>query len=359
MRKQLSLILMTLLVLTLLTLAGCGGNSSNSQQPNKTNETVKSPEKKPIVLKYAFFAPATTFPAKQMEKWKAELEKRTNGQVKVDLFVGGTLLNAQNMYGGVQDGVADIGLSATSYEPGRFPLLGISELPSGYPNSNVASKVFYDLIKEFPPVEFKDYKIITAFCTEPGYIMVKKPVANLKDLKGRKIRISGSLTPTLNALGAAPLGMPMSEVPEALQTGVVEGLVTSREVLMDMKLAESLKYYTDYPLGVTNFIAVMNKDTWNSLPPDVQKVIDELAPEMAKWTGEYMDNHVKESLAWSQKEQGLQVTSLSQQEKDIWASKVGTIQDKYVAELQAKGLPADQYKKRLYELVKQYSNEGK
>ncbi len=346
-------LLMTLL--TALLLAGCGGESQNVQQPGNSPE----PKKEPIVLKYASFAPATTFPAKQMEKWKEEVEKRTNGQVKVDLFHGGALLNAQNMYDGVKDGVADIGLSATSYEPGRFPLLGISELPSGYPNAAVASKVFYDLLKEFPQKSFKDYKIITAFTTEPGYIMVKKSVTNLQDLKGRKIRISGSLTPTLNALGAAPLGMPMPEVPEALQTGVIEGLVTSREVLMDMKLAETLKHYTDYPLGVTNFVVAMNKDTWDSLPADVQKVIEELGPEMAKWTGEYMDSHVKESLAWSQKEHGLQVASLSQQEKDVWGSKVGTIQDKYVAELQAKGLPAEQYKKRLYELVKQYSNEGK
>lgn len=353
------ILLVTALLVMVLALMGCGGKSPDAQQSGKLSETVNSPDKKPIVLKYAFISPATTFPAKQMAKWKEELEKRTNGQVKVDLFLGGALLNAQNMYDGVRDGVADIGLSATSYEPGRFPLLGISELPSGYPNSAVASKVLYDLIKEFPPEEFKDYKIITAFCTEPGYIMVKKPAANLQDLKGRKLRIPGSLTPTLNALGAAPLGMPMPEVPEALQTGVIEGLVTSREVLMDMKLAETLKYYTDYPLGVTNFVAVMNKDVWNSLPPDVQKVIDELAPEMAKWTGEYMDNHVKEALAWSQKEQGLQVTSISQQEKDIWGSKLGVIQDNYVTELKAKGLPAEQYKKRLYELIKQYSNEGK
>jgi len=147
----------------------------------------------------------------------------------------------------------------------------------------------------------------------------------------------------------------MPEVPEALQTGVIEGMVSSREVLQDMKLAETLKYYTDYPLAVTTFAAVMNKGVWDSLPSNVQKVIDELATEMPKWTGDYLDNHVNEALAWSKKEYGLQVTTLSQEEKDTWNKKLRSVQTSYVSGLKAKGLPAEQYEKRLYELIKQYS----
>lgn len=331
--------------------AGCGGTK-------ETGKTSVSADK-PIVLKYAFFAPATTFPAKQMDKWKEELEKRTNGKVKVDLFVGGTLLNDKNMYDGVKNGVADIGLSCTTYEPGRFPLLGISDMPSGFPNSKVASSVIYDLIKKYPPEAFKDYKIITAFATEPAHLMVKKEVSGLNDLKGRQIRISGALTPVLKDLGASPVGMGMSEVPEALQTGIVEGLVSSREVLKDLKLAETLKYTTDYPLTVTTFVAVMNKETWDSLPPDVQKVIDELSLEMNRWTGEYMDNHVKEALDWSAKEYGLKITQLSEQEKTNWFNKLQPMQDKLVAELKVQGMPAEEYKKDLYELKDKYVKEFK
>lgn len=308
-------------------------------------------------MKYAFFAPANTFPARQMEKWKEELEKRTNNKVKVELFPGGTLLTAQNMYDGVKNGVADIGLSCPTYEPGRFPLLAISDLPSGFPNSRVASRVVFDLIKEFPPDAFKDFKIITAFATEPAHLMVTEPVTSLQDLKGKQIRISGALTPVLKELGASPVGMPMSEVPEALQTGIIKGLVTSREILMDLKLAEKLKYTTDYPLTITSFVAVMNKDVWNSLPPDVQKVIDDLSLEMAIWTGEYMDNHVKEALEWSKKEHGLQIITLSPEEKAAWDKILKPIQDKYVEELKAKGLPAEEYRKRLYELKEKYSKQ--
>lgn len=351
MKRKFLISILGLLLAAFMIISGCGGT--------KETGTTEGSADKPIVLKYAFFAPANTFPAKQMEKWKEELEKRTNGKVKVELFPGGTLLNDKNMYDGVKSKVADIGLSCTTYEPGRFPLLGISDMPSGFPNSKVSSSVIYDLIQEFPPDAFKDYKIITAFATEPAHLMVKKPISNLSDLKGRQIRISGALTPVLKDLGASPVGMGMSEVPEALQTGIIEGLVSSREVLKDLKLSETLKYTTDYPLTVTTFVAVMNKETWDSLPPDVQKVIDELSPEMAKWTGDYMDNHVKESLDWSAKEYGLKITHLTEQEKTNWFNKLQPMQDKLVADLKAKGMPADEYKKRLYQLKDKYINELK
>jgi len=345
MRKKLFFVLAVVLMAAFV-VSGCATSTSGSGETKLD---------KPIILRYAFFAPATTFPAKQMDKWKEEVEKRTGGKVKVELFPGGTLLTDKNMYDGVRDKVADIGLSCTTYEPGRFPLMGISDLPSGFTDSKLASRVIYDLVEEYPPDAFKDYKIVTAFSTEPAHLMVKEPVASLGDLKGRQIRISGALTPVLKDLGATPIGMGMSEVPEALQTGIVEGLVSSREVLMDLKLAESLKYTTDYPLTVTTFVAVMNKDVWNSLPPDVQKVIDELSPEISQWTAEYHDNHVKEALDWSAKEQGLQVTTLSEEEKANWFKKLQPLQDKLVSDLKAQGMPAEEYKNRLYELKDKYS----
>lgn len=119
------------------------------------------------------FCSPNTFPAIQMEEWKKRLEERTNGQVEVDLFAGGTLLEANNMYDGVENGTADIGLTSTSYEPGRFPLLSISDMPSGYKNAMVASKVTADLVNEYPPEALENFKIITTFATEPAYIQSK------------------------------------------------------------------------------------------------------------------------------------------------------------------------------------------
>lgn len=310
-----------------------------------------------ITLTYAFFAPDSTFPAVQMKKWAEELESRTDGQVEVEMFFGGSLLEANNMFEGVKNGTADIGLTSTSYEPGRFPLMEISDLPSGYPNSKVASQVVNDLMKEYPPEALEDFKTITAFATEPAYIQSLDPISNLEELRGKQLRISGGLTPVMEALGASPVGMSQAEAPEALQTGVIEGNVSSREVLMDFRLAESAKYVTDYPLTITSFVAVMNKDTWESLPDHVKEVIDELRDEMSVFTGQYLDDHVEESMKWSEESENLEVISLSEEEKEQWNTKLEEIQDNKVEEVNNQGLPGSEYKDRLYELIDKYSKQ--
>ncbi len=233
-----------------------------------------------ITLTYAFFAPAKTFPARQMTHWAEQLAKRTNGKVDVKTFPGGTLLGAKDMYDGVTKGVADIGLGSPSYDPGRFPLTSGVALPVGFPNATVASRVLWAVTKEFKPREYDGFKVIAMFTNEPGYIMSKTAVKNAADLAGMKLRAAGTGVPVLKALGAAPIGMPMPEVPQAVQTGVINGAMTSREVLQDFKLAESLKFVTDYPTVVVAFAAVMDQAKWDKLPADVKKVIDELAEEM-------------------------------------------------------------------------------
>lgn len=341
--KNLAAVLLCLALLAFL--SACG--SKDAKTTSAGQDTIE--------LSYAFFAPDNTFPAVQMKKWTEELEKRTDGKVKVTLFFGGTLLSADNMFNGVANGTADIGLTSTTYEPGRFPLLEIAGLPSGYPNSEVASQVIHDLITEYPPEALADFKLITAFATEPSFIQSIDPISNSKELAGKQLRISGGLTPVMEALGAAPVGMSQAEVPEALQTSIIEGNVSSREVLQDLKLAEYVKYVTDYPLTVTTFVAVMNKDKWDQLPEDVQKVIDELNREMTVFTGKYLDDHVKEAMKWSQEEEGLEVVSLSEAEKKKWDESLAEIQDNAAKAVDSKGLPGSEYQERINELIEKYT----
>ncbi len=311
-----------------------------------------------ITLTYAFFAPAGTFPGKQMQHWADELTKRTNGKVAVKTFAGGTLLGAREMYDGVSKGVADIGLGAPSYDPGRFPLTSGVSLPVGFPNATVASRTLWELTKEFQPKEYENFKVIAMFTTEPGYIQSRKPAGSAAQLEGMKLRAAGTGVPVLKALGAAPVGMPMPEVPQAVQTGVIDGTMTSREVLQDFKLAETLKYVTDYPTVVVTFAAVMDRNRWEKLPADVKKVIDELGPEMAIWTGQYHDKeNVARALDWSKKTHGLEIVSLAPDERSKWDARLEPMVAEWVAEMKAKGQPAEQYLKRLGELRDQFSRQ--
>lgn len=131
--------------------------------------------------------------------------------------------------------------------------------------------------------------------------MTSKPVKSLKDLKGMELRVAGTSSEVLKRLGGVPVAMPQSETPEAIQKGVVKGMISSLEILQDFKFAAYTPYATIANLPVVSFAVVMNKAKWDSLPADVKKVIDDLSREQALWTGEYVDRHVQEALPGRQR----------------------------------------------------------
>jgi TRAP-type C4-dicarboxylate transport system substrate-binding protein len=295
----------------------------------------------PVKLSYANFPPAPTFPCVQMERWKTEVEKRTDGKVAINTFPGGTLLGAKEMMDGVIAGQADIGCLCMAYQPGRFIVTNATSLPVGIPNAKVGSLMLLDLYRKYNPEEFAQVKVLTMFTTAPTNIMSKVPVRSLDDLKGLDLRASGGAAQILGAWGANPVGMPMPATVEALQKGVVKGLYSSLEVMKDFKFAEMCPYVTMTDTVIYPFAVVMNMDKWNALPKDVQKVMDALVVEQAGWTGEYMDNHVKEAMDWSQKNHNVQVITLSKDEKAAWDAKLQFLTDKWVSDAKEKGLPAD------------------
>ena len=296
---------------------------------------------KPIKLSYAQFAPAKTFVGVQLERWIDEVEKRTDGKVKIDAFHGGTLLGAKNMMDGVIAGTADIGTLVMAYQPGRFVVTNATSLPFGFPNARVASLTLWDLYNKYKPKSFDKVKVLCMYTSGPSNIMSKVPVRSLADLKGLDLRASGGAAKTLKAWGANQIGMPMSATPEALQKGVVKGLFSSLEVMKDFKFAEICKYVTVTDAVIYPFSVVMNLDKWNSLPKDVQQVMEDLAREHSEWTGSYMDNHIVESIDWSKKEQGVEVITLSTDEKAKWDKLLDPIMSDWIAETNKKGYPAE------------------
>ena len=292
-------------------------------------------------LTYANFPPAKTFPCVQMEQWKVEVEKRTNGDIAVQTFPGSTLLNPKNMFRGVQTGQADIGCISTAYYPGVFPLLSVVNLPVAFTSTEVASRVMWDLFQKYQPKEFADVKVITMFTSAPSQIMSKIPVKTLDDLNGVELRASGSILQILSGLGAQGVGMPMSQTPEALQKGVVKGLVSSFDVLMDFNFAESCRHETITNLPVYPFAIIMNKARWESLSPESKKVIDDLALEQTIWTGKYLDKHINDSLAWSKEKYQVEVHELTAAEH-ARIKELGTpLVDQWKADAAKAGLDGD------------------
>ncbi len=296
-----------------------------------------------INLRYANFPPAPTFPCVQMERWAKEVEKRTNGAVKVTTFPGGTLLGAKNMFDGVVSGMADIGCFCPPYMPGRFPLMEGIDLPAEFTTATAASLTLWDLFQKYKPASYDKVKVLTMFTCAPANIMSKVAVKNFADLQKLEIRGTGISGKYLDALGAIPVAMPMSHVPESLQKGVVKGLFSSLEVMKDFKFAELCKHVTITNGPTTSFAVVMNKKKWNSLPADVKKVFNELGREQALWTGRYEDQHVTEALAWSKAKQGVGVYHFPAAEAKQISGKVQFMTDDYLKKTAAAKLPGKQF----------------
>jgi TRAP-type C4-dicarboxylate transport system substrate-binding protein len=103
------------------------------------------------------------------------------------------------------------------------------------------------------------------------------------------------------------------------------------------------------------FAVVMNKAKWDALPDDVKKVFDDLRVEQSEWTGTYMDDQVKTAMDWSVKEQGVEVITLSAEDKAKWDGMLDSVTTKWIADAKEKGLPAEQIVADIKALIAKYS----
>lgn len=298
-------------------------------------------------LNYANFPPAPTFPCIQMERWKTEVEKRTNGQVQINTFPGGTLLGAKGMVDGVIAGQADIGCTSMAYQPGRFVVTNATSLPIGIKDAKSGSMALLKLYEKYKPKAFKDLVVLAMFTTPTSNIMSKVPVRSLSDIKGLDLRASGDAAQILKAWGANPVGMPMPATVEALQKGTVKGLFSSLDVMDGFKFAEQCKFVTMTETSVYPFAVFMNKAKWNSLPEDVKKVMMDLKEEHSQWTGEMLGEMIEKSISWSKETQNVEFIALSAEQKAKWDGKLDFLTEKWIKGAKEKGLPAEEIVKDL------------
>jgi len=298
----------------------------------------------PIKLTYSNFFPPTHIQSKLAEAWCQEVEKRTNGKVKVEYYPGGTLTKAAQCYDGVVQGLSDIGFSVLAYTRGRFPVMSAVDLPLGYTSGKVATQVINEVYEKFDPKELKDTEVMYLHAHGPGLIHTKgKAVRKLEDMKGLKLRGHGTSAKVVSALGGTPVPKPMPETYQMLQKGVVEGGVFPFEADKGWKLGEVTDYITaNFSAAyTTSFFVVMNKDKWNALPPDVQKTIKEINKEWIKKHGQAWDTSDMEGIYFFLN-QGGQIIGLDDEESLRWKNAVAPIAEDYIKTLNEKGFNGDE-----------------
>jgi TRAP-type C4-dicarboxylate transport system substrate-binding protein len=306
-----------------------------------TNGYCQAGEQRVIKLTYALFQPATAALSKANSEYAHEVERRTNGRVQIQIFQSGSLLGGPAMFQGIRNGIADMGNGITSYSPGNFPFTSIAELPNGAQSGWVASYALYDFLAKYQPKEWEGVHMLTT--VSPGWDIMslgtsRRQIRTLEDWKGKSLRTNHA--EIITALGGTVKDVPMAEVYDSISKGVLDGVVVGGgEAYKSWKLGDVCKYITLNMAPVQPSILwynIMNKNKWNSLPPDIQKIITEVSREYSGKLGLTWDEQGYAGIQYC-KSLGNTLYIIPKEEADRWAAAIIPVIDSRLKNLATKG----------------------
>jgi len=320
-----------------------GGKEAVGEQQFKLSISINQPPSSPLYT----------------EGWIPFVEKlgeRTDGRVEATLYHSNSLIPIKEAYDGVTNGLADIAYCMPSQSPGRFPLSSFIELPFMGTSSTSASRIANELFDTYPELqaEFKDTHVLFFWAAEPAGISTSKvPVRTMEDLKGLKIGGPPSAVAIMKALGASPMVGGPGDRYNNLQTDIYDGICMGLYGVTSWNLHEVSKYHTDAQLFVANSVTVMNLNTWNSLPADVQNIVAELSAELQQKLSEIVDKQHDESVQIVESNGG-EFIELTDNEMAEWVKAAQPIWDTWIRDMESKGLPGKKLVEEAGALASQY-----
>jgi TRAP-type C4-dicarboxylate transport system substrate-binding protein len=236
-----------------------------------------------LTLKFhTFMSPMSAVWLGMHKPWMEKVEKESGGRIKFEAYpamqLGGTPVQ---LYDQAKDGVVDVVWTLPGNTAGRFPRVEVFELPFIMSNAEATSKAYWEYVQTMAPDEFKDTHVLALHVHGPGMFHSKdKLIKTPADLKGLKVRgPTRQVTKLLQSIGATPVGMPLPQIPDALSKGTIDACAIPWEVVPAVKVHELTKFHSEFPanspaLYTTTFVMAMNKAKYESLAPDLKKVID-------------------------------------------------------------------------------------
>jgi TRAP-type C4-dicarboxylate transport system substrate-binding protein len=229
-----------------------------------------------------FLSPKAPAQTVLIEPWAKAVEEASGGRIAFEIFPAMALGGAPpELYSQVRDGVVDIVWTLPGYTPGTFPRTEVFELPGVHQGDARATNLaIQDMMDELAD-DFKDvHPLLVHVHAGNALHLANGNVESIADFAGLKVR-SPSRTGAwmLEELGAEPVGMPVPALPQALSRGTVDAGLVPFEVAIPLGLADltsaSVELDGGARFGTATFLFAMNKDSYNSLPEDLRKIIDD------------------------------------------------------------------------------------
>ena len=336
-----------ILVMMVLGLVICGHVGSVSAQD------------KVIELKFNDWGPPGIGIGKLHQQAAKMIEERTNGKVKVHCFFSQSLLKYPETFRGVSSNITDISLYVAMpiHEVNR--ILGMSF--TGLPGMLKSSKIFEEMLKNYPEFnqEFEKSGVrwINVRSMPPTQLhLVKKPVKVPQDMKGMRVIGAPYLSDAFKQVDAAVLQLGPPDWYSSLERGVAQAHMVHYAASYEFKIQELFKYHTHFGEGAggaTPIGFVVNVKKWNTLSPDIQKVIkdayDWVNEESLKWDVGIVNEAIEVA-----KKDGHVITELTSAEVQAWLDWAKPSNDKLLDEIESKGWPAKRIYDGMQQLIQKY-----
>lgn len=344
-------ILMFGLIAFALLLAACNQTTQASQRTDGNSHN----------LIVSHFQPANQpVQSVTLEGLASDLYEQTDGRITMEFYPSNTLGDAGSQYDMAVTGEADIALSVFGYSPGRFPLMTIMEMPFLTESSEHASEILMNLYEEFPEMqeELSDTHPIFLYAGEPAQLVSKDIKINSpEDMRGLRVRSPSPIgNEILEALGATPISMPMGDVYESLERGVIDAAMVPYETLYAYSLFEVIDYITVGNFSSTPFFSVMNKETYNSFSEEDQQTLNELTGmKLSKQIGRIHDEDGRVGLEKAL-DRDVELIELEEDELAPWEEALKPMVESWIDQRTAEGFPAQEIYDRAMELKEELSN---
>ena len=319
-----------------------------------------------VVLKvHHFWPPGAMGPSTILVPWCDKIAKESNNRMKCQIYpamqLGGT---PGNLVDQVKDGVVDIVWTLPGYTAGRFPMMEVFELPFMSSSATATSQAAWDYYTQYAHKEFPGIKALAVHVHDNGYVHTNpRQVKVMADFKGLRMRAPTRQTnKMLAALGATPVAMPLPALAEAISKGVVDGYLLPWEVIPSIKAHELTKYESETDpksrsLYTAVFLFGMNQARYDSLPPDLKKVIDNNSGlELSRQMGAAWDASAPPARKLAV-EHGNTFYTIPAAELENWQKATAGLADEWVKDVSAKGNDGALLLKSARDLIAKYEKK--
>ena len=290
-------------------------------------------------LKFANFTPPFhTVNASVIEKLNADLSAATGGAVTVRGYHGGELgAGPVEQYVRTVQGVSDVAWGLPGYTSSQFRKTMIVELPNAIELDAPGYEALWNAYDDHLAGEFPGTIPVALWTSEPNvFIMKDHEIRTPSDLEGLKVRVAGATAAKVaEALGATPVQMPINQVYNALQTGLIDGVITGASTLNDFKLDEVANSYTfGANLGRLSFWAVMNERAYNALTDEQRAALDEVSGmPLSKSAEDAWNATTDDGVAKARADDSNTFIDLTDEEAQAFADAVQDVVNDYVADV--------------------------